>query len=318
LFDPHGDLEKVPAQGFEGRAPPARTPWRGLAEAEQKPIGAGMQEQAELVPLPAMAGSAVGFCVELVLLDQVLHVGARAIDLLIKMLASARYIGHDIAHVRPFLGGLDAGDDLAHDGPTASAILDLEEAATLIPFACQAPHGHVLAPWLGLRLEPGVARQAEDIGAAALLQKRHDFGSSVMAIAAHGDGDAGPVRADAPDHVAQHHCPLHARGPLAGAKQKAHRLLCRGIVDVDRLETISPGMAVELRQLLAAMGSVGGIVDVEDNMARHATEAVAVQIDQGQSHARQLAPGRQVFQARQGWLRGQGAATLGQPFAGYL
>ena len=44
-------------------------PGRGAAELVQQPVGTGMQKEAELVGFPAVARSAVGFCVELVILD---------------------------------------------------------------------------------------------------------------------------------------------------------------------------------------------------------------------------------------------------------
>ena len=45
-------------------------PGRGAAALVQQPVGAGMQKEAELVGFPAVARSAVGFCVELVILGQ--------------------------------------------------------------------------------------------------------------------------------------------------------------------------------------------------------------------------------------------------------
>ena len=41
FLDAYGDFGKGPAQGFEGRLAPARTPRRGLAQAVQQPVGAG-------------------------------------------------------------------------------------------------------------------------------------------------------------------------------------------------------------------------------------------------------------------------------------
>ncbi len=79
----------------------------------QQPIGAGVQEQPELIGLPAVARGAVGFGVELVLLDHVLHPAAGAIDLFIEQLGATGQIGDDEADIRPPRGGLDPGDDLA-------------------------------------------------------------------------------------------------------------------------------------------------------------------------------------------------------------
>ena len=87
---------------------------------------------------------------------------------------------------------------------------------------------------------------------------------------------------------------------------------------MDGLEAIVVVMGVEQRQLLAAVDPVGGIVDVEHDARRHRIEAVTEQIDQGQSHACQLAPRRHVFQPRQGWLAHQIIAAFREPPAGQL
>ena len=71
-----------------------------------------MQKEAELVGLPAVAGSLVGSRVELEVLDQVLHPPARAVDLLVKHLAPAGQVGDDEAHVGTERGRLHMGDDL--------------------------------------------------------------------------------------------------------------------------------------------------------------------------------------------------------------
>ena len=72
-----------------------------------------MQEQAELVGLPAVAGCSVGFGVELVILDHVFHSAPGAIDLLVKHLGPAGQIGEDEADVAALRGRLDAGDHRA-------------------------------------------------------------------------------------------------------------------------------------------------------------------------------------------------------------
>ena len=79
----------------------------------QQSTGAGVQEQPKLVGLPAVTRGAVGFGVELVLLDHVFHPAAGAIDLLIEQPGATGQAGDDEADVRPPRGGLDAGDYLA-------------------------------------------------------------------------------------------------------------------------------------------------------------------------------------------------------------
>jgi hypothetical protein len=65
----HGDLEEGSAECLERRLAPRQAAGRGLAKLMKNPIGAGVEEEPELVDLPAVAGCAVGFVVELVLLD---------------------------------------------------------------------------------------------------------------------------------------------------------------------------------------------------------------------------------------------------------
>ncbi len=89
FLDAHGDLKESAAQGFERRLAPQRFPGRRLAELVQQPVGAGVQEEPELVGLPAVARRAVGFGVKLVILDHVFHPAAGAIDLLVKHLGPA-------------------------------------------------------------------------------------------------------------------------------------------------------------------------------------------------------------------------------------
>ena len=66
LLDAHGDLQECPAQGFECRVAPERAAGRGLAKLVQHPIGTGVEKEAELVGLPAVARRAVGLGVDLV------------------------------------------------------------------------------------------------------------------------------------------------------------------------------------------------------------------------------------------------------------
>ena len=54
------DLDQPKAQRVELRDPPGRALWHGGAQGPHQPIGAGMQEQAELIGGRLGAGRAVG------------------------------------------------------------------------------------------------------------------------------------------------------------------------------------------------------------------------------------------------------------------
>ncbi len=84
-----------------------------MAKLMQQPVGAGMQEEAELVGLPTVARRAVGLGVELVVLDHVFHPPAGAVDLLVERLGAAAQVGDDEADVTALGGSFHAGDDRA-------------------------------------------------------------------------------------------------------------------------------------------------------------------------------------------------------------
>ena len=133
---------------------------RGLAELMQQPIGAAVQEQAELVGFPAMARGAVGLGVELVLLDHVFHPTAGAIDASIEQLGAAGQVGDDETDVGAFRCGLDAGDDATFSRPAFGPVSGLEEAAQFILARSHPANRHVLAPRLADLAQPGRCREA--------------------------------------------------------------------------------------------------------------------------------------------------------------
>lgn len=71
---------------------------RGIA---RRRVGAGVQEQAELVGLPPVAGCFVRAGRELQVFDRVLHASARAVDLLVEELAAPVEARDDEAGVGP-------------------------------------------------------------------------------------------------------------------------------------------------------------------------------------------------------------------------
>lgn len=132
FLDAHGDLEERPAERFERRGTPQRAAGSGPAQLMQQPIGAGVQEQPELIGSPSVARGAVGFGVELVLLDHVFHPASGAIDPLVDSLGAAAQVGDDEADIGPPRGGLDPGDNLALARPAFDLVAGLEEATHLV------------------------------------------------------------------------------------------------------------------------------------------------------------------------------------------
>jgi hypothetical protein len=73
--------------------------------------------------------------VELVGLDQVFGLAARAIDLLIERLGQARQVGDDEPAVGTLRSGLDTGDDAALDGPAFGGLAEIAVAPDLLGLA---------------------------------------------------------------------------------------------------------------------------------------------------------------------------------------
>jgi hypothetical protein len=158
LPDAHGDLQERASKSFKSCAAPSRVPWGCAAQFQQQPVGTGVQKQPELVGLPAMAGSAVGFGVEFVFLDQVFHFTPSAIDLFIKMFAAPAQVGDDEAHICSLSGSLDAGNDKAFLRPASGPVPGLEKAAEFFLVSTPPACCHIFAPGGRERLQPAVAR----------------------------------------------------------------------------------------------------------------------------------------------------------------
>jgi hypothetical protein len=100
---------------------------------------------------------------------------------------------------------------------------------------------------------------------------------------------------------------------FTGAQNDCDRLAGCRLVDMDRQETPAVVMRVPQRQLLAAVHSVLGVVDVEQDAAGRLIEAVAEQIDHRRHHALQRGRAGQVLQPADRRLRAQIGAALRQP-----
>jgi hypothetical protein len=139
-----------------------------------------------------------------------------------------------------------------------------------------------------------------------------------MAIAANGDVGLRPVSADAADQPAQMAADLRAGRRLAGPQQHRYRAGGGGVVDMDRQKAALVVMGVEERKLLVAMDDIEGVVDVERDRRRRGGVAGAIEIDHDPHQADQIAQGWCVLPARDGRLRAQVDAAVGQPSTGEL
>ena len=78
------DFDEPQAQRVELRDAPHLTLWHRHAQAPHEPVGAGMQEQPELVGRGLAAGGAVGRQMHLLGLDVVFRLAASPVDILVK------------------------------------------------------------------------------------------------------------------------------------------------------------------------------------------------------------------------------------------
>ena len=93
LDDAGGEFDQAQSQSVELHDAPDRAFGHEAAHRPQEPIGAGVQEQAELVGFGLVAGGAVGGEVVLPGLDVVLGLTTRAIEPLVEVLWRGRLRG---------------------------------------------------------------------------------------------------------------------------------------------------------------------------------------------------------------------------------
>ena len=126
LGDAGGDLDQAETEGVELSVTPERAFGCQVPQTVHQPVGGGVDQQAELVGGGLGAGGAVGGQMELVSLDQVLRLAARAIDLFIEHRPQSFEIGDDEPGIDTQGRGLakTAGDRL---GITLGAVAPLAD-----------------------------------------------------------------------------------------------------------------------------------------------------------------------------------------------
>ena len=184
--DASGDLDEAQAQGVELRDAPHRALRHRYAKPPHQPVGAGVEEETELVGCRLCAGRAVRRQMRLPGLDMVFGLAASAIDVFVKPARVAmREIGDDEAGVGPFRADFDAGDDALDPAPTLRAVEELLEAAKL----AVARRG--LEPLLRAGFKIGDTttqrrgrRDAEDVVEAVGATPVENLGAAIVAVAA--------------------------------------------------------------------------------------------------------------------------------------
>ena len=109
LDDAGGDLEQAEAQGVELGMAPGRSRRQCGAQGPHQPVGAGVQEEPELIGGGAGARSPIGRQVALSRFDVVLGLAAGAVELFVDRLATATgEVGDDETSVAALWARLDA------------------------------------------------------------------------------------------------------------------------------------------------------------------------------------------------------------------
>src|SRR5512147_164578 len=290
LDDAGGDLDEAQPQRVELRDPPGRGPGHQGAQAPQQPIGAGVQEQPELVGGGLGTRGAVGGEVGFPSLNVIFRLAAPAVEVLVEGTAAAvAEGGDDEAGIGAVAAGLDAGDDAADPAPGVCGVEELLEAADLAsarinPEPGQGARLHsadVTLPCAG----PG---EAEHVVDPVRLTPVEYFRASVVAVGADQDLHIRPVGADRPQQATEKGADLDALRPLRRAKDGGDETAVL-VEDDDRLEAVLVVMGVEQAQLLAAVDRMEGVVNVEGDPPRHLAKRPAIEIDQSTAEAQQRA-----------------------------
>jgi len=130
LDHPRGDLDEAQSQRVELGDGKARALRHRGAQAPHQPVGAGVQEQPELVGRSSCARGAVGGEMGLPGFDVVLGCAAPAVDILVEHLGlAACKVGDDEPGVGSLGADLDAGDEALHATPAGGPIQELLEPA---------------------------------------------------------------------------------------------------------------------------------------------------------------------------------------------
>ena len=107
-----------------------------------------------------------------------------------------------------------------------------------------------------------------------------------MAVGAEEDRHLRPVATE--HQAAEKGADLDALRPLRGAQHGGNEAAV-GIEDDDRLKAVVVVVGVEQTQLLAAVDSIEGVVDVEGDPPRHLAKRPAIEIDQSTAEVQQRA-----------------------------
>ena len=310
LDDASADLEQTQPECGELGAGERRGPGDGVAQGEHQPVGAGVQDQPELIGERALAGGSVRGELTLVHLDQVLGLATGAVEDFIEMAGLAAERGDDIAGVEAARTRLQPSDDPAFAAPGAGGVGEGGDAAHPVCAGLGPAHSEVVGHLVCESTQRAIAREAEDVVDVVLLAPGHGLCAAVVTVSPEDDPGVRPVPANAADQMLQQGADLRPRWCLARAQEDRHRLAALHMVDVDGQEAARIVVSVEERELPVAVHGIAGVVDIEGDGGGRGGEGAAEEIDQRRRHACHLGARRRVLQAAHGGLGTEVAAAL--------
>ena len=204
-----------------------------------------------------------------------------------------REAGDDEPGIDALRPGLDPGDDALDPAPAAGGVEELGEAPDLGVAGPARGGAGLQAGHPGAQRRIGVEAEDEvDAGRAAEVD---DFGRGIVAVAADQDLDARPTAPQRPDQPAQVAGDLAPARPSGGAQDGGDDAAV-AVEHEDRLEPVAVEVRVEQPQLLAAMGGIECVVEVEHDPLGYLAEAVAIEVHHRPRPAQQRANVRPVLQ----------------------
>ena len=201
----------------------------------------------------------------LLLLDAVLHVAARAIELLVEILRIAFQVGDDVARVGSLWTVLDTRDHPALGVPGAGCVGKLAEQALLEACAGEALSRR-LHPRRGQIVEPRVLGQTDDVADTLALAPGQHLVAAEAAIPSQDDAHTGPRLAEPFDQQRQDRPGMLGSIDLRRAQITDQQALAAE--HIKRQETVMIVVAVEEAANLAPVHRVVGGVEVEESVPR--------------------------------------------------
>ncbi len=279
--DDGADLEQGQADGAAGRLGEASVLETDAAQGTEQDIGHRGQPQAELVGEHGVRRGAVGEHVHLAFLDAVLHVSARAVDLLVEMATfdlGATERGDDEARIGLALGPFGFADDAATSAPArARRVPEVLEAPRRLagPPALRLGLSHVPLDLLG---QPFVAGQTEHEVHAIGLAPRHQALACEARIGAHQDAHPRPACPDPADDARQ--LGLGAGRPVDVGAPQLGRQQVTAARHVQRQIAVVVIIAVEEPPFLMTVQRIVRRIEVEHDLPRRPPMGLHEQVDQ--------------------------------------